>query len=182
MTRQELLGSQVKQLLTAVSDHGAQHLNEVEIDLEQTTVLLGEAIEKLGASFMALHAAVRAQQEIVERLLAGEALTPELAGNLRALQGEIGRHVNAAVTGLQFQDMTSQLIGRTVKRVAGLRNVLGALGASGSAVLPESAAEEIVALLANINALFETQSNKLESVSWKAVTQTHMDSGDIELF
>src|SRR3990167_6776483 len=123
MTKQELLGSQVKQLLAVVSDHGAQHLNEVEIDLEQTTVLLGEAIEKLGASFMALHAAVRAQQEIVDSLLTGATLTPDLAANLHALQIEIGRHVNAAVTGLQFQDMTSQLIGRTVKRVAGFREV-----------------------------------------------------------
>lgn len=182
MTKRGLLGSQVKQLLTVVSDHGAQHLTEVEIDLEQTTVLLGEAIEKLGASFMALHAAVRAQQEIVDLLLTGAALTPELAANLHTLQVEIGRHVNAAVTGLQFQDMTSQLIGRTMKRVSGFREVLGALGATGSEVMPDNGADEIVALLRNVNALFEQQSNTLESVSWKAVTQTHMDSGDIELF
>ena len=91
MTTLESLGSQVKQLLTVVSNHGAQHLNEVEIDLEQTTVLLGEAIEKLGASFMALHAAVSAQQDIVDLLLTGAILTPEMAAKLRAMQGEIDR-------------------------------------------------------------------------------------------
>ncbi len=182
MTRQDLLGSQVKQLLSGVSDHGAQHLNEVQTDLTQTSFLLGEAIEKLGASFMAIHAAVCAQQDTVDLLVAGAAPTPEIAEKLQVMQGEIGRHVNAAVTGLQFQDMTSQLIDRTVKRVTGLRDVLGALGSGGSGVLPESDTGEIVDLLKNINALLEEQSIRLESVSWKAVSQTHMESGDIELF
>lgn len=177
-----MLGSEVKQLLSGVSDHGAQHLNEVETDLAQTSFLLGEAIEKLGASFMAIHAAVSAQQDMVDSLLAGAAPAPEIVAKLQAMQGEIGRHVNAAVTGLQFQDMTSQLIDRTVKRVVGFRDVLGSLGASGSGVQPETDAEQIIDLLKNINELLQEQSTKLESVSWKAVSQTHMESGDIELF
>jgi hypothetical protein len=39
--------------------------------------------------------------------------------------GEVSHHVNAAVTGLQFQDMTSQLLERIVRRVIGLREALG---------------------------------------------------------
>ena len=182
MTSQNLLGSQVKQLLSGVSDHGAQHLTEVETDLAQTSFLLGEAIEKLGASFMAIHAAVCAQQDTVDLLVSGAAPTPDIAARLQATQGEIGRHVNAAVTGLQFQDMTSQLIDRTVKRVVGFRDVLGSLGSGGSGMQPEAETGEIVALLKNINQLLQEQSTRLESVSWKAVSQTHMESGDIELF
>ena len=182
MTRQRLLGSEVRQLLSGISDHGAQHLNEVETDLAQTSFLLGEAIEKLGASFMAIHAAISAQQALVDLLVASAAPAPEIATRLQAMQGEIGRHVNAAVTGLQFQDMTSQLIDRTVKRVVGFRDVLGMLGATVEAAPPESETEEIVDLLANINELLQEQSTRLESVSWKAVSQTHMESGDIELF
>lgn len=176
------MGSEVKQLLSGISDHGAQHLNEVETDLAQTSFLLGEAIEKLAASFMAIHAAISAQQALVDLLVASAAPAPEIAVRLQAMQGEIGRHVNAAVTGLQFQDMTSQLIDRTVKRVVGFRDVLGMLGASGEAAPPESETAEIVDLLANINELLQEQSTRLESVSWKAVSQTHMESGDIELF
>lgn len=177
-----MLGTLVKQLLTSVSDHGAQHLNEVEIDLDQTAVLLGEAIEKLGASFMALHASVCAQQEIVDQLSNGAVLTPKLAEKLHALQLEIGRHVNSAITGLQFQDMTNQLIGRTTKRVSGLREVLGTLGTRGAELLPHSTAGAVEALLGEVNSELAEQSARLESVSWKAVSQTHMDSGDIELF
>jgi len=181
MTREKLLGSQVKDLLSNLSGHGAQHLTEVETDLMQTSILLAEAIEKLGASFMAIHEAVTAQQQEIELLLSGAAPAPEIAEKLKAKQAEIGKHVNAAVTGLQFQDMTNQLIGRTVRRVTGLREVLDGVG-SGSSGIPEGSAEEIVETLNSINTVLEEQSVKLESALWKAVCQTRMESGDIELF
>jgi hypothetical protein len=182
MTRAKLLGSQVKHLLSNLSDHGTQHLTEVETDLVQTSFLLGEAIEKLGASFMAIHEAITAQQEAIDLLLSGAKPTPEIAEKLKAKHSEIGQHVNAAVTGLQFQDMTSQLIGRTVRRVTGLREVLGGLGSSSSGMPPEGNLDEMIATLNSINQVLEEQSVKLESALWKAVCQTHMESGDIELF
>lgn len=181
MTREKLLGTQVKHLLSNLSDHGTQHLTEVETDLLQTSILLGEAIEKLGASFMAIHEAITAQQETIDLLLSGAKPTPEIAEKLRTKHGEITQHVNTAVTGLQFQDMTSQLIGRIVRRVTGLREVLGGIG-SGSSGISESNAEEIIESLSSINQVLEEQSVKLESALWKAVCQTHMESGDIELF
>jgi hypothetical protein len=182
MATERHLGSQVKHLLSNLSDHGTQHLTEVETDLVQTSFLLGEAIEKLGASFMAIHEAITAQREAIELLLSGAKVTPEIAAQLRAKHEEIGQHVNAAVTGLQFQDMTSQLIGRTVRRVTGLRDVLGGV-ASGTSQLPqESNTDEIIQTLNSINKVLEEQSVKLESALWKAVCQTHMESGDIELF
>lgn len=181
MTREKMLGSQVKDLLSNLSDHGTQHLSEVETDLMQTSILLGEAIEKLGASFMAIHEAVSAQQQAIDLLLSSTNTAPEISEQLKARQDEIGKHVNAAVTGLQFQDMTSQLISRTVKRVVGLREVLGGVG-SGSSGIPEGSAEEIVETLSNLNKVLEEQSVKLESALWKAVCQTHMESGDVELF
>lgn len=176
------LGSQVKNLLSGVSDHGTQHLTEVETDLVQTAVLLGEAIEKLGASFLAIHAAVTAQQEIVELLLAGKADAPEVAQRIKAVHGEIGAHVNAAVTGLQFQDLTNQLIERTVKRVAGLRQFLGALGTSGAVVMPESDNEQLTALLEGVNHTLVSQSQELDGFLRKAVHQENLGCGDIELF
>ncbi|HEY8102364.1 MAG TPA: chemotaxis protein [Burkholderiaceae bacterium] len=182
MTRKKMLGSQVKRFISSVSDQGSQHLTEVETDLVQTTFLLGEAIQKLGASFMAIHEAVCSQQETVDLLLAGGVPKPESVERLKEIHNEIGKHVNAAVTGLQFQDMTSQLIGRTVRRVTGLREVLTLVGQSSSGVMPESDTEEIVAFLNDINKVMEEHSTKLESVLWKAVRQTHMESGDIELF
>lgn len=69
MSEKKLLSSQVKQLLTGVSDHGNAHLSEVETDLAQTAILLGEAIEKLSASFFALHSAILKEQEEIQLII-----------------------------------------------------------------------------------------------------------------
>lgn len=182
MVSNEMMGSQVKCLLSGVSDHGDRHLAEVETDLVQMNSLLGEAIKKLGASFMAIHGALCIQQDTVNLLLSGGTPAPECVARLEAIHGEIGQHVNAAVTGLQFQDMTSQLIGRMVTHLAGLRDVFGALGTGSSNVLPESDQEDIVTLLNSINQMLAQRSIALEGSVRKAVSQRHMESGDIELF
>lgn len=182
MTRKKLLGMQVKRLLATVAENGNQHLTEVETDLMQTTFLLGEAIEKLSASFMAIHETVRAQQEMVDALLTGGQSPENSTERLKALQADISAHVNSAVTGLQFQDMTTQLIGRTVRRVTGLREVLDLLEGGSAGVLEDASAEAIAEILHNLNEMVDSQAQKLESLLWKPVQQTHMESGDVELF
>lgn len=182
MTRKKLLGAQVKRLLEVVAENGNQQLTEVETELMQTTFLLGEAIEKLSASFMAIHEGVRAQQAMVDALLAGVQQQPDCAERLKSLQAEVGMHVNAAVTGLQFQDMTTQLIGRTVRRVTGLREVLDVLEGGSAGVLADASAEDVAVVLHSLNAVVENQTRKLECLLWKPVHQTHMESGDVELF
>ncbi len=83
---------------------------------------------------------------------------------------------------MQFQDMTSQLIDRTLKRVTGLREFLGTLGSHGADVSPDSGSEEIVELLSKVSMALAIQSLELRSVLRKAVNQQHLESGDIELF
>jgi hypothetical protein len=177
----ERLNTQVMQLLSGVSEHGDQHLAEVERDLVQMDVLLDEAIKKLCASFMAIHHAVDRQQEALDALLSDGMPSPASVVRFEALRGEIKQHVGAAVTGLQFQDMTSQLIGRMVQHLAGLRDVFGALDTNGS-VLPESNNEALLETLSHISdrvgACCIVRAGGVRST----VNQRHMDSGDIELF
>ncbi len=182
MTRKKVLGSHIKRLLSGVSDHGKRHLTEVETDLIQTELLLEEAIDKLTSSFMAIHGAVGARHDSIALLLAGGTPSAEQRALLEGMSDEVGAHVNAAITSMQFQDMTSQLIDRTLKRVTGLREFLGTLGAHGADVLPDSGSEEIVELLGKVSMALAIQSLELRSVLRKAVNQQHMDSGDIELF
>ena len=182
MTRKKILGSHVKRLLSGVSDHGKKHLTEVETDLIQTELLLEEAIDKLTSSFMAIHAAVGAQQETIDLLLAGGVPADADRERLAAMSGEIASHVNTAITSMQFQDMTSQLIDRTLKRVTGLREFLGTLGAHGADIMPETGSEELVDLLGKVSMALAIQSLELRSVLRKAVNQQHLESGDIELF
>jgi len=182
MARKKILGSHVKRLMSGVSEHGKRHLTEVEIDLMQTELLLEEAIGKLTGSFLAIDRAVGSRQQIIDLLLGGGEPSADERARLVRMAGEVGEHVNAAITSMQFQDMTSQLIERTLKRVSGLREFLGTLGAHGADVLPESGSEEIVELLGKVSMALAIQSLELRSVLRKSVNQQHLESGEIELF
>lgn len=103
---------ELRSLLVAVSEHGKQHLNEVEADLQQTAFLLSEAIEKLGCSFMAVYEMAREQENYMAELAQKYQFTSEENSKLQEITEKIGTEVNSAVTGLQFQDLTSQLIQR----------------------------------------------------------------------
>lgn len=182
MSKKKMLGSQFKQLLSGVSDHGTEHLLEVETDLVQTTILLAEAIEKLGSSFLSLHAAISSQQQEIDLLISSGVAPRSSIDRLKMIQSDIALHINSAVTGLQFQDLTSQLISRTVQRSVGLRDVLRTLGLIGDGIPHDGEVDEISVLLKEVTLRLEAQSIELKSLLRKAVNQKHLDSGDIELF
>lgn len=176
------LDVKVMRLLTGVAEHGDRHLVELEQDLVQMDALLAEAINKLVASFMALNQAVERQQATFDSL-ANKAASPESAAQLDALRAEIAGHIGAAVTGLQFQDMTSQLVGRMTRHLEGLRAVFGALEvcpieAPGS----ENNGDAALAVLNDISDSVMARFAELDGVARSTVNQRHMDSGDIELF
>jgi hypothetical protein len=182
MTANKTSTLHIKELLSGLSEHGNRHLTEVETDLIQTNILLKEAITKLSVSFMSIHEAVTAQQQAMQTLLAQCDAPAELVSVLRSQAEQVGAHVNAAVTGLQFQDMTNQLIGRMMRRINGFRVVLGTVGADSDTIPVEIDEPELAALLERIREAMHANSTALENDLWKAVCQTHMESGDIELF
>ena len=182
MTSRTVPVIELRQLLTAVSDHGAQHLAEVETDLNQTIYLLNGAIETLSASFMSIHAAVTAQQQEIDTLLEVAEVPKKEYQKVLVLRQKIAGEVNAAVTGLQFQDMTSQLITRVIKRVDGLRESLDALAMNGKDMGAEHEYQEIVALLNEMSASLSIRNTDLVGGLAKSVAQKNMNSGEVELF
>ena len=88
MSNKQMLGSRVKELLAGVSDHGVDHLVEVETDLVQTTLLLAEAIEKLGANFLDLHGSLTAQEEHIKEIVSAGKVPPESVEKLAQI-GEV---------------------------------------------------------------------------------------------
>ena len=182
MTTPQELAPQLQHLLAALSRQGDQHLTEVGTDLQQTAFLLAEAIEKLSNSFMGIHASVTAQRVLIASLAENAALPPALEAGLEALQRQNQVHVDAAITGLQFQDMTSQLIGRMVGHVTSLHTVLADIGNTAAALPADGDDAAAMALLASVNRMLDEKAAVLHGASRKAVAQTHMESGDIELF
>lgn len=174
--------AELRSLLAAVSEHGEQHLIEVETDLMQTTFLLAEAIEKLGDSFMQIHEAVTAQQLEINTLLQVAKLPADHFQKILQEREKVASHVDAAVTSLQFQDMTNQLITRTINRVNGLRESLAALAVHGQEMDPQHEHEEIAHLLDAMSASLSARNDVMKHSLRKAVAQKSMTSGEVELF
>jgi molecular chaperone DnaK (HSP70) len=173
---------EVRSLLAAVADHGKQHLAEVEADLSQTSYLLSKAIEKLSASFIAVHTAVINQQLTLVALTQQHQLSADETKQLEMFNQIIGEEVNAAITGLQFQDITSQLIVRAIKRVNGLKDLLQELDIHGDQIDTENEHIEIAKILEEMSQSFHTGRHALSSGLRRSVEQQNMASGEIELF
>lgn len=173
----QTMGSQLQQLLTAISIHGNQHVVEIERDLAQTNSLLEEAIRKLTNSFMEIHQGLSSQQTELLTLLNGKS-----SDSLTNLHGEINRHINAAITGLQFQDMTSQLINKMSKHIAELRDVFAVMDKPERQIPAIADNAVILDILNTMNADLQRQRLVFDDVSRKMVSQQHLDSGDVELF
>ena len=182
METKKLPIAELQSLLDGVSTHGARHLLEAEADLIQTNYLLHGAIEKLATGFMQISAAIKAQHDALEILIEKKSISQSDAGKFTALKEKIDDEMNAVVTGLQFQDLTSQLLTRTVTRLNGLRDVLSELSGDGNSSPNEDDHVAVTELLKKINASLNHRSGVLQAGLRKVVEQKHMDCGDIELF
>lgn len=182
MTLPTNIATQLQYLLEALGRQGERHLSVVETDLHQTAYLLKEAIDKLTRSFIGIHDAVTAQQVLMHRLADGAAMTPDLRAALVESHESSKAHVDSAITALQFHDMTGQLIGRIVDHVQSLHAVLATVGASSSALTADTDAAAVLTVLAEVNRILVEKGETFDHVARKTVSQTHMESGDIELF
>ena len=177
-----MIESQIKQLLAGVSAEADLHLAEVEADIEQVGVLLANAIEQLGAAFLAIHDDIGVQQELLGEGLAGAADRAGMNADLTALRERIAGNVSAAVTSLQFQDMVSQILERARKRVSGVRDALGAVGSGANHIDAGLDMVEAAHTLGGLHRKLAHSSRQLDSSLRKQVSQKRLDSGEIELF
>lgn len=174
-------------LLAAVCENGSQNLGKMEADLMQTMFLLNEAIEKIGQHFTAIHQAVSEQQVELELLLVQTVLPAPLTNSkqvkvLRDLREVIGDEVNSAVVGLQFHDLTSQLISRTISRANGLRDLLLTFKAHGDGISADHEPGEMARQLAEMGESLKLCSIDPGGESRHSVRQQHLGCGEIELF
>lgn len=172
----ESLSGQAVDLFAGVAAHGHQHLDEVARDLVQMDALLEAAICKLSTAFLALHDSLARQQAVVEESLQAGCSAAECRAALQPLRDEIRHQVAAAVTGLQFQDMASQLIGRMAGHLGGVREIFGTLDTHAAAFAVH---EPALAPLAERLALHGAT---LAAHAPRKVEQQEMEHGDIELF
>lgn len=174
--------TKLRSLLTAVSVHGKQHLTHVEADLLQTTFLLNKAIEDLSASFISVHDSVTKQQQVLDSLMRQHQFNVDETKQLEVFRENIVNEVNAVITGLQFQDLTSQLLTRTVNQVNGLSSLLQELVTSGDEVALGNEQEQLINFLELVDHKLHANSHALSGIAKPSVKSQDMATGDIELF
>ena len=115
------------------------------------------------------------------------ALTASRVGDLSALVEEIERQVGVAVTSLQFQDMTSQLIGHTQVRIEQGQKLLAGLYGVGDvlasfAAMPLSADDQSGEQAARFQRVTELLEQVRSVTHRNPVQAAQMAHGDVELF
>lgn len=172
---------ELQRLLSRVSEHGSQHLQEAEADLAQTRLLLTQAIQTLSNGFLQINQLVNQQEQLLDGALQNQSMDAKRAGGIAALRGQIQLEINTVVTGLQFQDLTDQLITRSVQRISGVRDLLQGL-ASHPADVPAAQNASVAQLLEEMHDNLSVKSGALKEGLNQEVKQQHMHSGEIELF
>lgn len=173
------LMAELKLLLISIREHGNRHLNEIDADLAQTNFLLTEAVQELNTRFLAIHTLVRAQQDKMNELVLNAPQRTETLARSREVADTVELHVNIIVTQLQFQDMTNQLVSRALQQTSELREVLKVLN------LPIDDADSKISAIERVRRVkidLDRKYLQIERRESKAVCQTQMQSGDIDLF
>jgi hypothetical protein len=166
----EQMNVQVMHLLSQISVHGDQHLAEASRICADGRVA-DEAIKT--AQFHGDSSRSDLQQEALNGLLASACLRPSMRPGSRTAWRDQPACRRRRI-GLQFQDMTSQLIGRW-RVTGGVRDVFGALASTDR--FPESSNEALQRWITS--AIGDDTFFRNEAVR-STVNQRH--DGDIEFF
>jgi hypothetical protein len=153
--------SQIDGLLVSFSYLVSSHVVEVTADLKQIGLILDQAINKLDDSFYAINDELeRYPDELSSQVL--DRLAP---------------HLNQAITGLQFHDLTTQLLHRAVTRLDGLRAIIDCSNSLGS-----DNTDDLSQRLLQADQNLLKLSHDLHHSFTQSLRQQHMESGDVELF
>ena len=160
-----------------LSQRTNQFSDQIRGHMEQVHGSLAQAHEAISTiASMDMNFALQSKQRLQGALEHVEELNQKMtqtAGALNARTELVAREVSVAVTALQFQDMTGQLVGHAQKR-------LGTLTETSSHAAEALDAADETALHA-VRLRFEEALSQARA-RLNPVKQDSMDSGDIELF
>jgi methyl-accepting chemotaxis protein len=158
-------------------------MKSMQVSVKQTE----DAIQRMASQDMtfALESKSRVA-EIITTMQAQNKTRIEAIGNLAASAHTIEMEVNRAVTGLQFQDMVSQLMSHINKRVDALDEVVRGLGELAGALQIDAQAHNARAALQQLGEstrrVNESLANLHVETKHNPVDQKGMAAGDVDLF
>ena len=148
------------------------NVNDALVDAEQS-------INKLAASDMTF--VMDSKQHVQGMMSDLSALNATIAQNaveLKEINAKVEQNVGVAVSTLQFQDMSSQLIAHAQMRIAALQEVASQMSAGIDSPSRDMYLQQIAAYRDSLN----QHVMGLDAKKTNPVAQDNFDTGDIELF
>lgn len=163
----------------ALSQRTNQFSNEIRAHMDGVDTSLASAHQSIyTVASMDMNYALTSKKQVQDTMARIERINGEMSNAVRSIDvhaEQVGVEVNTAVTALQFQDMTSQLVSHAQLGIDALR---GAIEESAAAFAgAEDVAKGLELAKQHLHALAEVDRMHLNPVKQKS-----MDSGDIELF
>lgn len=163
----------------ALSQRTDQFSQQIRSRMDAVHAALTEANDSIHAvATMDMNHALQSKQRVQETMQRIEQVNEAMADAAQKINQHadaVGSQVNRAVTALQFQDMTSQLLAQGRHRLAAVQEMLAAFA--------EDASHGGDAL-EDLSRAVERARSRLTAAdaSRNAVAQTNMGSGEVELF
>ncbi|HRH80565.1 MAG TPA: methyl-accepting chemotaxis protein [Thiobacillaceae bacterium] len=162
----------------ALSQRTNHFSQQIRAHMDQVHTSMGVAHESIYAvASLDMNFALSSKQHVQDAMTRLEAVNQRMgraAAEIDQQAGQVGQEVGRAVTALQFQDMTSQLIGHTQLRLLAIHAVVHGVEESLRQNGGEQALLAARARMQEVTELGRTHANP--------VKQENLDSGDIELF
>ena len=175
-------GTELHELLQTVVGNSNDCLSEMESDLLQVTLLLMEAINKLGDNVVEIGHNVNSQKQFINQLAKMVNGSPFVLEKLDELNRTVDENVAAVITAMQFQDITNQLLDKVLSRVKCLRDVLDEVEKLASGISNADNEDDVLSMIHKSSVTMNSKHEELKSLQVQSVMQLHMDPGSIDLF
>lgn len=148
-------------------------------NVNESLISAEESIHSLAASDMTyVMDSKRHVHEMMQEMAAFNLTIADHANELNLITGKVEQNVSIAVSTLQFQDMSSQLIGHAQLRLSALQEVASEMGRG----TDRPNRDEYQAQLANYNQSLHDHVVHLDENKTNPVAQNSVSTGEIELF
>ncbi len=173
-----VVADEVRNLSEKTNKFSSQ-IRELVGSVNQSLMAAEDSINKLAAKDMTF--VMDSKRHVESMMVDLAALNQTIANNgveLSQISAKVEQNVSVAVSTLQFQDMSSQLIGHAQLRLTALQEVVNELAKGSSGLTLNAYLEQLAAY----NKSLHQHVVSLDEKKTNPVAQNNFDTGDIELF
>lgn len=165
--------------LSQKTTHFSDQIRSLMTDLHSSFSNADTSIQRISSVDMGFASeSKRRIEQVLEQLERISHESSEALSSQSVLAAEVEENINQATTGLQFQDMTSQLLDHTETRLDVIHDLMGDL----AQLTKEDSARTADEILLHIREKLQEARTKIDNMKHSPVAHGNMDSGDIELF